>query len=366
MNATKAVFGDPVERRAYVSRLKFLVRGTEGVQAWGLEYRGDLTGRFAVPVERLSTDRAQVHFCPPDCSSIAPLSHLYKRRHTYRLHETVAHTANGGTLATNTAGQVFFARESIAWPHESVLVHGLDVPEIRQVGTEVSQPATIFPTTRNYYHWLVEDLPLALRASEVSKQILLLAYAPGLTDRHRLVASHLGLEIAEAPLVVRLHEQVLPGRAEDYFFIHPEDLTLIRSFADSLALASEPARTDYPDRIYVSRRYSRRSLPDEATLEDLLSRNGFEVIYAEELPWIEQIRVFQRARTVVGPHGAGLTNLVFAREGTSVIELTTGAHYSRSYEWMCHLGGMSYQTLQVDGADISAHVLAELIARRCT
>ena len=37
----------------------------------------------------------------------------------------------------------------------------------------------------------------------------------------------------------------------------------------------------------------------------------------------ETIEKFQRAKIVVGPHGAGMTNLVFSQEGTHVIEYLT-------------------------------------------
>ena len=40
-----------------------------------------------------------------------------------------------------------------------------------------------------------------------------------------------------------------------------------------------------------------------------------------EAPLREHIEVFNRAAVVIAPHGAGLSNLIFCREGTAVVEI---------------------------------------------
>jgi capsular polysaccharide biosynthesis protein len=53
---------------------------------------------------------------------------------------------------------------------------------------------------------------------------------------------------------------------------------------------------------------------------------GFEIVVPGALTLTEQIRVFREASLVVGPHGAGLTNIVFCEPGTIVYELVPD-HY---------------------------------------
>jgi capsular polysaccharide biosynthesis protein len=89
-------------------------------------------------------------------------------------------------------------------------------------------------------------------------------------------------------------------------------------------------------------------LADEQQLEAFLSAAGFDVVHLEDTPWIEQIRLFQHARVIAGPHGAGLSNLVFARPGTIVIELTVGYMFNRCFEWISHVGGHRYLPIQAD------------------
>jgi len=88
---------------------------------------------------------------------------------------------------------------------------------------------------------------------------------------------------------------------------------------------ADPARTGR--RLYVSRsdaRIAKRQVVNEDEIVARLERRGFEVIRGSELSVADQARVFAEADVVLGPHGAGLTNILFCRPGTPVIELFPG------------------------------------------
>ena len=53
----------------------------------------------------------------------------------------------------------------------------------------------------------------------------------------------------------------------------------------------------------------------------MLINLGFEIIYAEELKFSEQVDLFSEASFVVAPHGAGLTNICFMEKGTRLVEI---------------------------------------------
>ena len=363
-NGIRSVITDPIERRAYASRLKWLMHGSEGMQAWSLEYRAGLTGRFAIDVERIAPDEEIVRHCPDDCGAHAPLSHLYERRFAYRTTNTVASTASGATLMCGSAQPPYFIRESISWPFESILSHGLDIPTTAQAATTITEPSTIFPTTANYYHWLIEELPLVLRAHQVDPSTQLVAFDEGITDRHRLVADHLGLALKPAPIVVRLDQQLLPGRASDSWFIHPTDLRNLHEFGRAFT-SNEVKGAD--DLIYVSRRFSRRALPAEEQLEELLAARGFRIVHLESMDWREQVTAFASAKVIAGAHGAGLANQVFAPPGATLIELTNGQMFNRCFEWIAHVAGHAYRPIDSDATPDSgdAQRLAARILEAC-
>ena len=54
---------------------------------------------------------------------------------------------------------------------------------------------------------------------------------------------------------------------------------------------------------------------------------------------------------IVGAHGAALTNLVFCRPGTRVIELFSPRYVNPCYRDLCVAAGLSYAAVIGDGKD---------------
>ncbi|TNE70572.1 glycosyltransferase family 61 protein [bacterium] len=68
-------------------------------------------------------------------------------------------------------------------------------------------------------------------------------------------------------------------------------------------------------RIYITRKNEKkRAILNEAELLPVLESFGFEVIEAENYSLKEQIDVFSQAEIICGPHGAGLSNLVWMKK----------------------------------------------------
>ncbi|GAA3408545.1 DUF563 domain-containing protein [Paenibacillus hodogayensis] len=75
-------------------------------------------------------------------------------------------------------------------------------------------------------------------------------------------------------------------------------------------------------RLYISRANTgKRRVLNEAELLPVLKRFGFDVVTPEHLPLDRQIELFASAEVIAGPHGSGLTNMVFSPPGTTVVEL---------------------------------------------
>jgi len=75
-------------------------------------------------------------------------------------------------------------------------------------------------------------------------------------------------------------------------------------------------------RIYVARGSTpRRRVVNEDEVRELLVRRGFVTVSMDGKSVAEQAEIFAAAEVVVSVHGAALTNLVFARPHTRVVEL---------------------------------------------
>lgn len=358
----KSIITDPYERRGYAARLKWLAGGTS-IQAWSLEYRRGLGGRFDSQVVRHGEESESVAHCPINCDANAPLSHLYERRYTYEIPDTIANSITGATLHAGTSEPPFVIRESISWPFESILSHGLDIPDPKKSELSVEQPAVVFPATPNYYHWLVEELPIALRAKELFPDVTYLVNHANITTKHREAAQALKVDLTTVPTIIKMRNQVMPGRASDSWFIHPMDYARLHAFGDRIRSRNDNLSQR---KLYISRRNSPRSLPGEAQLEDLLRTQGFYIAHLETMNWTDQVELFSAAQIIVGPHGAGLSNLVFSTPGATLIELTNGYHYNRCFEWVCHTAGHAYLKIEADSRPqpMSADELANEILDR--
>jgi len=77
---------------------------------------------------------------------------------------------------------------------------------------------------------------------------------------------------------------------------------------------------DY-SKIFINRSSGRRKVIDNSDFHQYLKCNGFEILNLENYSVTEAKYMFERANVILGPHGAGFSNIVFCKPNTLVIEL---------------------------------------------
>jgi capsular polysaccharide biosynthesis protein len=172
-----------------------------------------------------------------------------------------------------------------------------------------------------YGHWMLDTLPrfALLEKSGIAWDKLI---APQATRFQRDTLQLLGVDasriIAERDLHIeaaRLLVPTLPG-------LPGNPPRWVCDFLRSRFLPLAPPSTRSDRRIYISREKAKtRHVLNERQLTQALEARGFERVPLEDLPFLEQVRLLNEASIVVSPHSTGLTNLVFCRPGTSVIEI---------------------------------------------
>lgn len=175
----------------------------------------------------------------------------------------------------------------------------------------------------NYYHFLIDVLPrwgiLREALPEVQPDALLINQS---TRYQRELIGLAGLDAL--PIVEPQHtrtwsaSRVLVPSLPNHHTMTPRWTT------DWLRATIRPQDTaDKPRRLYVTRGTTpntRRVLQDEA-LSAALEQRGFVRFDPGQFSVRDQIDHFAAAEVVVAPHGAGLTNLIFAPEGVRVLEM---------------------------------------------
>ena len=170
----------------------------------------------------------------------------------------------------------------------------------------------------NYYHWITDGLTRLLHLPSFPEDTGILV-PPGLPAfaSESLKLLGLGDRIREAP-----EEHLF---IEKYHFAGPVALTgcvnpmgvawLRKSFGIPPKLGAGHRK------IFISRKDTTRDITNARELEQALATEGWEIIEPGTLSFREQIAIFRQARIIAGIHGAGMTNLLWAPQGTRVVEL---------------------------------------------
>ena len=80
---------------------------------------------------------------------------------------------------------------------------------------------------------------------------------------------------------------------------------------------------NFGKKIYIRREEANyRKIINEADLIDKLRKKGFEVINPHHFEILEQMKIFSNAELIISPHGSNLSNIIFCKKGTKVVEIS--------------------------------------------
>lgn len=77
-----------------------------------------------------------------------------------------------------------------------------------------------------------------------------------------------------------------------------------------------------------------------------LKKNNFKIIKLTNYKFEDQISLFNNANLIVGAHGAGLTNCIFCRPGTKLIELTNKEFKCDVFKNISKINKMTYYKIR--------------------
>lgn len=208
--------------------------------------------------------------------------------------------------------------------HETVpqYLHRGYLPRLRKVSGTLGVISFGW-SNNNYFHFLREAIPKLRLFAKAGVQYDKL-YAPMSRPYHREMLEIFGIDTKKViPESFHAHVQgdvvYVPNHQQA---VRDEEMQFLFEVA-----ASQPwskVKQEPRKRVYVSRgRMKVRNCLNENEFMSKLEPLGFERHYLEMMSVRQQIELFQQADVIMGPHGAGLVNMVFAPRGTKVIELAT-------------------------------------------
>lgn len=264
------------------------------------------------------------------------------------------------TLYDVTNARVFFnGPRHLITTHDGRTVSRFDVDEEKeraihwQLHRGLSGTTLIFATTAGahcYYHWMLELLPkfgLLERAGISAANIDNVVIKEIVGDWQLQTLARCGIK----------PEQIVNAVDGQYFecerVLHVDlnagiNLKMHRFIPQWMKhLYPVDARGQERLRLYISRPPGvRRGISNEAAFEPLLKAHGFTSVVMEGLSVAEQAALLARADVVMAAHGGALTNMVFCRPGTHVIELMSRHVYPYYYGLAASCGHIYHAVLE--------------------
>jgi len=194
----------------------------------------------------------------------------------------------------------------------------------------------------NYYHWMYDSIPriCVLEKSGFTRSSMDRYVVTGVTKSfQRETLDRLGIDSSkiystfESGCYITADKLYIPSYGSNENLIRHrcspgDNLHLLQGkwasefLRDELLDTQSGEKTGYEKYVYISRgKGDSRSFSNEKELVDLLESKGFDVIDPQRKSVVEQAEYFSNAKVIIAAHGAALTNAVFCKPGTRIIEL---------------------------------------------
>lgn len=197
----------------------------------------------------------------------------------------------------------------------------------------------------SYYHWVCQVLPRFYQVTErLSIDVKIMVpgkMQPWMWDSLMCI----GVEKSRCESFVGDR----PWKIEELCYVPPVAMAADHD-AEAMEWLRETVkkklgiRGSLTTKIYLSRKTgASRLILNESELIPVLEAAGYNVIFAEDLGFSNQVALFSNASHVIAPHGGGLANLAWATPGCRVLEIFSPATIRRRCYWaLCHTLGLEH------------------------
>lgn len=264
------------------------------------------------------------------------------------------HLIDGDRMALDLVFTPPLGRENfVIQPGNGAALVRDDLPRDR-----VDQPVEFLGGTGNYYHWMLDTLPrLAVIGDRDDRPLLV---NRDLSGFHRRTLELMGvppdrlMAPSRTPVLTRFAQLRISGlvsrpRRPDGqmdWMVPSVSAPAARWVRDRLAAGLASADHPGPRRILISREGSLfRRCENEAAIAAIAARHGFVPVRLEDLTFDAQADLFGGAEVVLGVHGAGFTNMLFAPPGALLIELHPAGHLPVFYRHLTGLMGQRHMAI---------------------
>lgn len=198
----------------------------------------------------------------------------------------------------------------------------------------------------NYYHWVTQCVPSIYWGCKTGDAASMIFALPPLVAWQEQALGLAGLGGIERYEVDHLHQYEAGSLAyttitQGVTTYRPSQacLEVFRTMRSNARVTKQDAKGI----IYVSRQdVKTRRMVNEPELCERLRELGAQIVVPGKHSMAEQIAIFTSAGLIVGPHGAGLTNIVFCEPGVTLYEIASGRNLNPCFANLAQLTGANY------------------------
>ena len=239
----------------------------------------------------------------------------------------------------------------------------------------IKEPVYISNFTKNYFHMIFDEIGIYLYIKQFIPNLKLYMfrefddYEFKMPENNRIkdAFSYLGINIDKYLYNLNecnlLFSEVYDVSSKEYLRDNSEQYNLILKILKKYFNQFINKKTLY-DNIYLTRKTVKdfinlgREIKNVEIIEKYFSDKGYKVIDLNLVSFHDQIQIFGNAKKIVAPSGAALTNLIFAKEGTEVIEINPDikSHLTEIFKQMADCYNLKFSRINLpkvlDGKEI--------------
>lgn len=266
---------------------------------------------------------------------------FYNERKFFNIEQAIIEPFQG--LIWTATKRAELLKESTRW-HPYVLQTSFPVKPFRTKIKKINEGVIL--TSTPYWHWLIEDLPLTigiLQKELKNLPIIVSTSRPKYVDDFIALTNNPYIETSGFTNVSKLHTA---DKGDNSGWPHPNDIKILKNYEPF----AKYINSNSDRKIYISRKYSKRSPRNEQEVENTFLEFGFEVHYFEKLNLLEQISLSSTAKIIAGIHGAGLSNMIWMSEGGKIIDIYNENYWTESFHRSAHICKLDYIHFGYPGA----------------
>jgi capsular polysaccharide biosynthesis protein len=211
----------------------------------------------------------------------------------------------------------------------------------------------------NYFSNLIHFLP---RIFFINDKKINLVINRNLSNRFRKFVESIcmirGIEISFTFLdegFYNFNNSIIPA-----FFNVNKSVKILKFFLEQILMNVKVP--EFKSKIYIRREDANyRKILNEADLISKLRKQEFEIINPQHFEILEQMKIFSNAEVIITPHGSNMSNILFCKEGTKIIEIspelnnTYEQNISKRYKNIADNLNLEFQTIIADSVEVVKH-----------